>query len=104
MALLFEWDGKKAIGNQQKHDVTFEEATTVFLDDDSLTIDDPDHSERELRQITMGRAHTDRLLVVVHTERSGHIRIISARRASKKERAQYDSHATPNDHGPEEEG
>jgi uncharacterized DUF497 family protein len=103
MALLFEWDGKKAVSNEEKHGVTFEEAISVFFDKDSLTIDDPAHSEQELRLITLGGSHSGRLLVVVHTERDERIRIISARMASRKERTQYDSFKEQ-DNGQESKG
>jgi len=91
MALQFEWDGDKALSNQKKHEVTFEDATSIFLDRNSLTIDDTKHSAQEKRLVTLGQAVDGRFLVVVHTERGDRIRIISARRASKKERAQYHS-------------
>jgi uncharacterized DUF497 family protein len=90
MGLLFEWDINKAKSNAQKHNVSFEEAATVFGDENSLTIDDADHSTNEKRKITMGRSANNHLIVVVHTDRGSHIRIISARRASRKERLQYE--------------
>ena len=90
MGLLFEWDGNKANANIFKHEVSFEEAATVFGDDHSLTIDDVPHSKHEKRKITLGKSAGQRLLVVMHTERGEHIRIISARKASKKEREQYE--------------
>lgn len=89
MGLLFEWDEKKAYTNIEKHEVAFEEAATVFADENALTIDDPVHSQTEKRLITLGKSHAGKLLVVVHTERGNKIRIISARLASRKERAQY---------------
>ncbi len=67
-----------------------EEASTVFADRLSLTIHDPAHSEVEARFVTMGRSHDGRLLVVVHTERADNIRIISARKASRRERSTYE--------------
>ena len=90
MALQFEWDGAKAKSNLAKHEIGFEEAATVFGDTASLTIDDPDHSQSEMRFITIGKSHTAKVLVVVHTERGDNIRIISARRASRKERKVYE--------------
>ena len=90
MGLLFEWDISKAKTNVVKHDISFEEAATVFGDEQSLTIDDITHSVIEKRKVTMGRSAKNHLLVVVHTERGEHIRIISARKASKKERLQYE--------------
>ncbi len=90
MPLTFEWDPLKARSNLAKHRVGFEEASTVFGDPLSLTIPDPEHSETEKRYVTMGIAFTGKLLVVVHTDRSNNIRIISARRASRRERKSYE--------------
>jgi uncharacterized protein len=88
--LTFEWDVNKAGLNLAKHGVRFEEAATVFGDPLSVTIFDPAHSQIEDRFIILGRSHLDKLLVVVHTERGDNIRIISARRASRRERKQYE--------------
>ena len=85
MPLTFEWDSRDARSNLTKHGVGFEEASTIFGDPLSLTISDPEHSQRENRYITMGRAFNRKLLVVVHTDRGDNIRIISARRASRRE-------------------
>ena len=74
------------LGNILKHKVSFEEASTIFVDNYSITIDDPLHSLSEKRYITIGLSATDCLLVVVHTERAEKIRIISARKASTKEK------------------
>lgn len=90
MPLHFEWDGKKAKANAAKHGVRFEDAATVFADPLSLTITDPAHSQDEERFIVLGKAHTGKLLVVVHTERGDNLRIISARRASRRERKDYE--------------
>ena len=90
MALVFEWDGGKASRNARKHGVTFEEAATAFADPASLTIPDPDHSAAEDRFILLGASVRDRLLVVVHVERGDRIRLISARRATRAERRQYE--------------
>ena len=79
MGLQFEWDPNKARVNQRKHQVTFEEAATVFADVLSVTVPDPDHSEYEQRYITVGLSQRHRLLMVAHTERNDRIRIISAR-------------------------
>jgi uncharacterized DUF497 family protein len=70
--------------------VSFETASTVFGDTFSLSIPDPDHSMTERRYITIGRAFNGKLLVVVHTDRSDNIRIISARRASQRERKSFE--------------
>jgi uncharacterized protein len=88
--LIFEWDKNKANSNVRSHKVTFEEASTVFKDTFSLTIDDPLHSQDENRLILLGMSHKNRLIVVIHTERDDNIRIISARKASKKERVLYE--------------
>lgn len=90
MPLQFEWDEAKAKINSAKHGVSFEEATTVFGDPLSVTIVDPAHSQLEQRFIILGHSHEQRLLVVVHTERGDSIRIISARRASRRERRSYE--------------
>ena len=88
--LLFEWDVKKAKINLEKHGVSFEEASTVFKDTLSLTIDDPLHSSDEKRLVLIGISYNNRMLVVVHTERDNHIRIISSRKPTKKERLEYE--------------
>ena len=90
MPLNFEWDEKKAKTNATKHGVGFEEAATVFADPLSLTIPDPAHSQAEERLIILGESHSGKLLVVVHTERGDNLRIISARRASRRERKNYE--------------
>ena len=90
MPLQFEWDEPKARTNLAKHGVSFEEASTVFADSLSITIDDPAHSEAEDRFIILGHSHRQRLLVVVHNERGDRIRLISARRANRNERKQYE--------------
>jgi hypothetical protein len=90
MPLNFEWDETKAKSNLAKHGVSFEEASTVFGDPLSLTIPDPAHSQAEDRSIVLGRSHQRKLLVVVHTERGDDLRIIGARRASRRERTNYE--------------
>ena len=89
--LFFEWDPKKAAGNAAKHGVPFEEAKTVFYDEDALVILDPEHSLDEKRFIIMGQSSKPRILVVVHCFRKAgsSIRIISARRAGTKEQQPY---------------
>ena len=87
-AILFEWNYKKAEENYQKHGVSFETATKVFLDDERLEIFDQEHSSQaEYRYIVIGYA--DDILYVVYTERSEKIRLISARRATLMERNLY---------------
>jgi uncharacterized protein len=90
MGLLFEWDEEKSWENLRKHGVSFEEASTIFGDPLSVTIDDPEHSIREHRWMTLGHSAKRRLLVVVHTDRGGRIRIISARVATRHERETYE--------------
>ncbi len=91
--LSFEWDPVKARSNLQKHGITFDEASTVFADPLSITINDPLHSENEERYALIGASHKYRILIVVHTERGDNIRIISARKATKNERSFYESNA-----------
>jgi len=90
MGLKFEWDENKAAKNLKNHQISFEEATTVFGDPLSLTIFDPLHSDEEDRFITTGLSYRQNLLVVVHCDRGGRIRIINARRATKHERKDYE--------------
>ena len=92
MAELFYWDDEKARANWLKHRVSFEEATGVFADPLSVTIDNPDHSTGEDRFVTIGLGELGRLLIVVHTDRDGIIRIISARAATPRERRGYERH------------
>lgn len=91
--LLFEWDPSKAKRNTEIHGITFDEASTAFRDTLSLTIYDPLHSEQEDRYILIGNSMMGKLLVIIHTERSEAIRIISARKATQKERTQYEENA-----------
>ena len=89
--LKIEWDPRKAAANQRKHGVSFEEAATAFSDEQARVIPDPDHSDEEDRFVLLGMSWSLRLLVVCHCyrEASDVIRIISARKATKAERAQY---------------
>ena len=89
--LHFEWHTEKALNNLKRHNVSFEEASTAFSDLLSLTIDDPLHSEDEQRFVLIWKSYKNRILVVIHTERGDNIRIISARKATRKERAYYES-------------
>ncbi len=90
---MFEWDARKAAVNRATHGVSFEEAGTVFGDPNGLDGPDLRHSARESRFLRLGRAATGRMLVVAYTVRRSDndesVRIISARRASRKERAAY---------------
>jgi len=85
----FEWDDDKAELNLIKHGVRFEKATYVFEDPFSITFEDFDHSDGELREITYGCTLFNELLVVSHTAREDRIRIISARHATKAERRKF---------------
>lgn len=89
----FEWDPEKARANLAKHGVSFEEAMRAFLDPLSVTILDPDHSEGEDRFVLIGQSASGRFLVVVHADRGDAIRLISARRATRRERRTYEQEA-----------
>ena len=90
MSLSFEWDEGKASGNLAKHGVSFLEASTVFADPLSRTIPDPLHSQDEGRFIIVGESAAGRTLVVVHIHRGEAVRIISARKATPRERKDYE--------------
>jgi uncharacterized protein len=87
--MQFEWDHEKAAANRRKHGVSFSEAYTVFYYPLSATFEDTDHPASERRWVTIRYSLAARLLVVCHTDRHGAVRIISARRASPKERANH---------------
>ena len=87
--LYFEWDSKKESRNIKKHGISFKEAATVFSDNLADTFYDPDHSEKEDRYILIGVSEAGIILIVAFTERNDIIRIISARKATKKERRYY---------------
>ena len=89
MKLNFEWDEEKAKANLKKHRISFDEATTLFIDPFSITIPDPDDSVNEQRYIDIGSSDNGRVLVVVYTERGPNIRIISCRKATSLERKLY---------------
>ncbi len=86
----FEWDEEKARANLAKHDVSFEEAKTVF--DDLLYVDlyDPDHSHDEHRYIMIGQSNQGRVLIVSYTERHDTIRVVNAREMTRSERKAYE--------------
>ena len=90
-ALTFEWDHRKAAANLKKHGIAFEEAQSVFFDEQARLIDDPDHSEAEDRFVLLGLSSSLRLLLVCHCyRREGDvIRIISARKATARESKHY---------------
>jgi uncharacterized protein len=87
----FEWDADKAASNLAKHGVAFAEAMTVFGDPLEIAMADPDHSEGEFRFLSIGLSEAGRILVVAYTEREGRTRIINARKATRRERKQYES-------------
>lgn len=88
--LRFEWDERKNAENLRKHGISFDEARTVFADEEALLVADPDHSNKEDRFVLLGLSSALRTLVVCHCYRQGEvIRIISARRANRAERDQY---------------
>jgi hypothetical protein len=85
----FEWDNAKSRRNEAKHGIGFDEAATVFGDPLAITFPDPDHSHWEPRWLTFGLTSGGRLIVVVHTDQAGRIRLISAREATRHERKIY---------------
>jgi len=87
----FEWEPRKASANLKKHGVSFEEAKSVFYDENAKLIEDPDHSEDEERFILLGLSHSLRVILVCHCHRSegNVIRIISARKATPNESKVY---------------
>ena len=92
--ISFVWDPRKNLINQTKHDIDFDEAKTVFFDEYARVIFDPSHSTEEDRFIILGLSSKLRLLVVCHCYRESYsiIRLISARKATKKEETSYEKH------------
>lgn len=86
----FEWDKNKAEANLLKHEVSFDEAKTVFNDPLYIDFYDPDHSDKEDRYIIIGESQRSRLLIVSYTEREHKTRLISAREATRREREYYE--------------
>ena len=91
--MQFEWDPKKARENVRNHDVTFEEAMTVFRDPLARIHDDPDHSIGESREIIVGTSTAGRQILVCFTERGERVRIINARRAEPAERYDHEENS-----------
>ncbi len=91
----FEWNEKKNQINQRKHGINFEEAKTVFFDDNAILFDDPEHSMEEERFLILGISKNENLCIVSHCYRLGDniIRIISARKATKNETKIYNQFA-----------
>lgn len=90
MKLTFEWDESKSKTNLRKHSVGFDEGKTIFNDPFLLTFPDMDDSVDEERYISIGLSDRDRILVLIHTDRQGIIRIISCRKATVRERRYYE--------------
>jgi len=88
--VTYEWETGKAAENLKKHGVSFEDAATVFLDPLALTFPDPDHSDEERREITIGYTMGLQVVFVSHCDRGDRIRIISARLATRTERKRYE--------------
>lgn len=94
--LSFEWDAKKASSNAIKHGVTFDEASTVFSDPLAVIFDDDDHSRDERREIIIGYSLLGQLLLVSFTERDKMtVRIISAGKATRRERKDHEEGTRP---------
>ena len=89
--MRFEWDAGKAASNFAKHEVSFEEASTVFGDRLATTVLDPDHSIGEDRWLTTGLSSQQRVVIVWHTNRGEAIRIVGARQPTARERRIYES-------------
>jgi uncharacterized DUF497 family protein len=94
MQYNFEWNPKKAKSNLSKHKVSFERATSVFRDPNTISIPDEEHSEAEERWATLGLDNSGNVLLVIHTftiqsNSLCKIRVISARKATKSETLQY---------------
>ncbi len=94
MTARFAWDPKKAARNVRRHGVSFEEAVTVFANPLARIFDDEDQRAEESREIIIGHSAQDRLLVICFSEREDAIRIISARKATKNERKDYEEGVT----------
>jgi uncharacterized protein len=90
MSLRFEWDPKKAETNETKRSISFEEALTVFADPLARIFPDEEHSFNELREIVIGHSAQHRLILVNFTGSDKHVRIFSARKATREERKDYE--------------
>ncbi len=88
--MLFTWDEIKAERNFIKHEVSFEETKTIFSDPYFIDFFDPDHSDDEDRYVIIGMSVSQRILIASYTERQGQIRLISSRKATRKERQLYE--------------
>lgn len=92
--MIYEWDPKKAKSNLRKHGVSFDEAASVFLDPLAVTFPDPDDPGEEFREITIGHSARQRVVFLSHTQRGERTRLISARKATRRERKQYEESST----------
>ena len=92
MNFRFAWDANKATANATKHNVSFEEAATVFRDPVAAIFDDEAHSNEERRELIIGHSDRNHLLLVCFSERDDAIRIISARQATRRERRDYEEY------------
>ncbi|MDM8522205.1 BrnT family toxin [Desulfococcaceae bacterium HSG8] len=90
MNFIFEWDENKAESDRRNHGVSFDEAQSVFIDNLSAMMPDAEHSDTEERFLIIGTSHKNRVIVVSYTERGDKIRLISARKATRNERKQYE--------------
>ena len=95
MSLRFEWDRRKAASNLSRHRVSFEEALTVFSDPLARIFDDEDHSVEERREIIIGHSFHGRLMVVCFTAQAESVRILSARKTTRREREDYEENVKP---------
>jgi hypothetical protein len=90
--IRFEWDPRKAKSNEKKHGVSFEEAESVFFDEQALLLEDAQPADEEERFVLLGLSATLRMLVAIHALREKDvIRIISARKATRLEKQEYQS-------------
>ena len=89
--MRFDWDAQKARSNLRKHGVTFREAATVFRDPLFVVFDDPDHSQTENRYIIIGHSEENHLLIAGYVERADKVRLIWARKTTKRERKIYEA-------------
>ena len=89
--IRFEWDEKKSLANKRKHKVSFDEAQSVFYDENAIRFFDPDHSEDEDRYLMLGLSARLRILVIPHCyrQKGSNIRLISARKATRNEQTTY---------------
>lgn len=92
---IFEWDERKNASNIKKHGISFQEAIEIFRGH-NLTTTDTRRDYKEIRELTLGRPFNEIIIAVIHTDRLGKIRIISARHASKKEREIYNKYEKEN--------